>query len=240
MRRFFFPDIPIEPDACFSVPTDQIKHLVRVLRIKNNDLIEISNGSGRIITAQVLNADTNQVFIKIINTRIGQETPLITTAFVAELKAMDEVITILAEHGIQHIVPFFAERSIPKFDPKQAQKKQERRQKLIEETTKKVGGLYSSHIELSIPFSEIVHHLESIPQKIIFYEQETSTNLSSIDFTKPQAFFIGPEGGFTTKEIQLLKEWGGITYSLGSRILRAPQAVSAATTLIRYFTENTH
>ncbi|MGL4676204.1 MAG: RsmE family RNA methyltransferase [Brevinema sp.] len=239
MRRFFFPDIPIKLGASFSIPTDQINHLVRVLRIKADDIIEISNGSGNIITAQILSASPSQVLLKILNSQLGQEIALETIAYIAELKAMDDAISILAEHGIQTIIPFFAERSISKFDPKQTLKKQERRQKLIEETTKKVGGLYSSHIEVSIPFSQIAKQLESIPQKIVFYERESSNNLSTIDFKQAQAFLIGPEGGFTDKEIQFLISWGCTTCSLGSRILRATQAVSAAATLIRYFTEKT-
>ncbi len=244
MRRFYFDNID---DNCadgrsadgrsnevVSIPKEQQNHLFRVLRMKQGDTLEISNGTGMIFTGEIISEDC----IKIIDIKQGTEKPLLATAFLAEIKAMDEAISILAEHGIQRIIPFFASRSISKFDPKQALKKQERRQKLVDESIKKVGGLYKAEITPSIPFGEIPKYLDS--QKIVFYESENSPSqkLSSIDYSQELSFFIGAEGGFTDKEIQTLHEWGCQNYSLGTRILRATQACASASTLIRYFTEN--
>ncbi len=206
--------------------------------MKHGDTLEISNGTGMIFTGEIISEEC----IKIIDIKQGTEKPLLATAFLAEIKAMDDAISILAEHGIQRIIPFFASRSISKFDPKQALKKQERRQKLVDESIKKVGGLYKAEITPSIPFGEIPKYLDHIPQKIVFYESENSPSqkLSTIDYSQELSFFIGAEGGFTDKEIQTLHEWGGQNYSLGTRILRATQACASASTLIRYFTENCH
>lgn len=242
MRRFFFNNIPKTQDSLFSIPSVHINHLVRVLRIQENDILEMSDGSGMIILGKVLNATTDEVIVRIAEIKKGKEQAINSIAFLAELKndAMDNAISILAEHGIPKIIPFFASRSIPSFDSKQAIKKQERRQKIIDETIKKVGGLYQSVIDTSINFNQIHSKLENISQRIIFFEAENSPSkkLNTIDFSKDSAFFIGPEGGFTDKEIQQFATWNCENFSLGSRILRAPQAASAAATLIRYFTEN--
>ena len=45
------------------------------------------------------------------------------------------------------------------------------------------------------------------------------------------AAIIGPEGGFTRKEIESLERLGGIQVSLGNRVLRAETAVMAIATL---------
>lgn len=242
MRRFFFTEIPKTIDSFFSIPENQINHLIRVLRMKVDDCLEISDGSGMIVLGIIVHVTNDEVIIRVIDIKEGKEKAIHCIAFLAELKsdAMDNAISILAEHGIPRIIPFFASRSIPNFDNKQAQKKQERRQKIVDETVKKVGGLYQSYIETSINFNQLPSFLESISQKIVFYEAENSSSqkLSTIDFNQESAFFIGPEGGFTEKEIQQLTKWGCNHYSLGTRILRAPQATSAAATLIRYFTEN--
>lgn len=242
MRRFFFQDIPKEINSIYSIPKDQINHLVRVLRVKNDDVLEITDGQGLIITASVVLASLDEVILRIQDIKKGKEVAINSIAFLAELKsdAMDNAISILAEHGIPKIIPFFASRSIPSFDTKQASKKQERRQRIIDETVKKVGGLYQSHIECSVTFNQLAPILQSISQKIVFYEAENSPSqkLNTVDFSKENCFFIGPEGGFTEKEIHQFNKWDCQYYSLGTRILRAPQATSAAVTLIRYFTEN--
>ncbi len=45
---------------------------------------------------------------------------------------------------------------------------------------------------------------------------------------------IGPEGGFTSQEIEKAKACGFITATLGPRILRAETATIAASVLIQY------
>ncbi len=241
MRRFHFPNIP-PINETFFVPEDQVSHLSRVLRVNLGDLLEASDGSGQVFELSVTHIDKETIQLKVLSSKMGAERALHSIAFIGELKndAMDNTISLLAEHGIQTIIPFFAERSIPKFDLKQASKKQERRQKIANEAIKKVGGLYSCCVKDSIPFKEIEHQTVDIPQKIVFWEEENtpSKNLNNINYNQKHAFFIGPEGGFSQKEIDKLLSWGCQSYSLGSRILRAPQAATAAATIIRYLTEN--
>lgn len=241
MRRFYFSHIP-SLDETFFVPKDQVNHLFRVLRIKQDDILEGVDGSGKTFQLLVLHADADLITLKVLSSNSSQEQALYSIAFIAELKndAMDNSISLLAEHGIQSIIPFFAERSIPKFDQKSSLKKQDRRQKIAQEAIKKVGGVYSCTVDPSLSFKQIEHKLYSIPQKIIFWEDEhsPSLNLNNIDYSKIHAFIIGPEGGFSPKELSAFQSWGCQNYSLGSRILRAPQAAAAAATLIRYLTEN--
>ena len=241
MRRFHFPNIP-SINEIFFVPEDQVAHLSRVLRVNLGDLLEASDGSGQVFELSVTHIDKETIQLKVLSSKMGAERALHSIAFIGELKndAMDNTISLLAEHGIQTIIPFFAERSIPKFDAKQASKKQERRQKIANEAIKKVGGLYPCLVMDSIPFKEIENQIANIPQRIIFWEEENapSKNLNNIDYNQKHAFFIGPEGGFSQKEIDKLLSWGCQSYSLGSRILRAPQAAAAAAAIIRYLTEN--
>jgi len=241
MRRFHFPSIP-HINETFFVPDDQVSHLSRVLRVNIGDTLEASDGSGQVFELSVTHIDKETIQLKVLSSKIGLEKALHSIAFIGELKndAMDNTISLLAEHGIQTIIPFFAERSIPKFDLKQMSKKQERRQKIANEALKKVGGLFPCCVMESIPFKEIDHQIIDIPQKIIFWEEENSPsqNLNNINYNQKHAFFIGPEGGFSQKEIDKFLSWGCQSYSLGSRILRAPQAAAAAATIIRYLTEN--
>jgi len=243
MRRFSFDYIP-DINKMLQAPKEIINHLNHVLRLKINDTIEATDGSGYIYIIKIYSIDDNQIFLKVISKERGKEIPLNITAFIGELKndAMDNTISILAEHGIQNIIPFFSERSISKLNNKQILKKQERRQRIIKESVKKVGGLYSCSIQPSISFKDIPNYSQNISQKVLFWENETSSSsqLSHLDYSKDITFIIGVEGGFSQNEITYLLSQGFLSYSLGTRILRSPQAASAASIILRYFTESNY
>ena len=52
------------------------------------------------------------------------------------------------------------------------------------------------------------------------------------------AVIIGPEGGISPKEVEMLKENGAITISLGKRILRTETVALNVLSVIMYELEN--
>ncbi|MGL4388911.1 MAG: RsmE family RNA methyltransferase [Brevinema sp.] len=239
MRRFNFLTIP-NIGEIFEAPAEQVKHITRVLRMQVGDQFEASNGTGFIYQIEIISISTEQVLLKVLDQQKGKEIPLLATAFISELKndAMDDSIALLAEHGVQRIIPFFSERSISKYDQK-VSKKQERRQKIALEAIKKVGGLFDCIVEESIPWKIISSRLDHFDQKILFWEENPNnvTSLEAIDMNKEFAFIIGPEGGFSSSEVFSLLQTGVTCHSLGSRILTAPNAAACSAVLFRYLTE---
>ncbi|MGL5254999.1 MAG: RsmE family RNA methyltransferase [Brevinema sp.] len=238
MRRFIFPSLP-SPGDVFSAPKDEIRHLYSVLRVKNGESLEASCGDGSIAVLEVLTASLDDVSFRVISKKQGDEIPLHAEAFLAELKsdAMDEAISLLAELGISVIHPFFAERSIPKMDAKDLAKKQLRRQKLANEAVKKVGGLYTCTVNSSCSW-KMLNDWNTFTHKILFYENaDPKSRIDELDFSQSAAFVIGPEGGFTSKEVDFFTNQGFSLFSLGTRIMRAPTACAAAAIQIRSCTE---
>ena len=78
---------------------------------------------------------------------------------------------------------------------------------------------------------------------LIPYENEegiasTVTALKEIKGDMSVGIFIGPEGGFDEKEIELAKENGGLTISLGKRILRTETAAITAVGMCMLYAES--
>jgi 16S rRNA (uracil1498-N3)-methyltransferase len=48
------------------------------------------------------------------------------------------------------------------------------------------------------------------------------------------SLFVGPEGGYTTAEVELASELGATTVSLGPRVLRAETASPVLTAIVQY------
>jgi 16S rRNA (uracil1498-N3)-methyltransferase len=82
-----------------------------------------------------------------------------------------------------------------------------------------IGNLFTSGI---LPQEKIVLN----PDGMIFDKYSSSSNHPSI------AVFVGPEGGFSPKEIDLFKSYNVKIVSLGSQILRAETAAIAISSLL--------
>ena len=75
--------------------------------------------------------------------------------------------------------------------------------------------------------------------KILFYEGGGESLKSMINpDIKSVSIYIGPEGGFEEKEVELIKSAGGKIASLGPRILRTQTAPVAALTAIMLLSNN--
>lgn len=234
-----FSNIPVE-QSIFQASADQAHHMVKVLRLRPGDVFEAADGKGGIAEIELLDTSGN---LRVIAKHQGNEVPLLVSACIAELKhdAMEQSIGMLAEIGIQRIIPFFSERSVPKFNSRDSAKKQQRRQKIADEAVKKVGGLFSCTVEESQVFDHFLQGLAQFSMKIVFWED---TRLEILGFPATSvfehtAFVIGPEGGFSADEIRKFSDAGCIFSSLGTRILKAPQAAAAAAYLVRYLSETT-
>jgi 16S rRNA (uracil1498-N3)-methyltransferase len=73
---------------------------------------------------------------------------------------------------------------------------------------------------------------------IVFWENESNPLTAGLASKgnpgKKILLMLGPEGGFTDQEIELLQNSGFISAGLGPRILRAETATIAAVTLVQY------
>ena len=74
--------------------------------------------------------------------------------------------------------------------------------------------------------------------KIAFWEEESKSLKSALSqqgaYVKTILVMIGPEGGFTQKEIEDARESDFIIAGLGPRILRSETATIAACILLQY------
>jgi 16S rRNA (uracil1498-N3)-methyltransferase len=74
--------------------------------------------------------------------------------------------------------------------------------------------------------------------KVVLWEQETARDLKGLLRTSSSVErfvgIVGPEGGFSQKEIDLAKATGFIPVSLGSRILRSETAAISIAAIVQY------
>ena len=123
-------------------------------------------------------------------------------------------------------------------------KKIARLQRIIYEAAKQSKRNHIPKIESPMTFKELVKELKSNTINIVFYECEEENNLksyfASLDLSKVESIgvIVGPEGGITPEEIELLESNGCKVLTLGARILRTETAAVVASAIIAYEAEN--
>lgn len=242
MNRFFID--PSEADA--SVPVisgTDANHIKNVLRLKPGDNILLFDGKGVEYEARITALSSKRVEVSILHRFLSTtESPVQMTVAQAFLKdrKMDTLIRQLTELGITKWVPFISARSVPRPNKKRLAARKERWEKIARESLKQCRRGRVMEIGSVVSFENALNMGKACDLKILFWEKETEPAdfkfLPSDDSPYDKVFAVlGPEGGFTPAEIEIARDFGFVTATLGPRILRAETATIAACTLLQFF-----
>ncbi len=154
-------------------------------------------------------------------------------------KVMDLIVEKTSELGIYGLTPFYSERTVVKLDKEQALNKERHWKEIAKSAVKQSGRAVPALISRPISFQELLAETgKEKGIKAVLWEREDSGDLKDVlrTDTAAESFtgVIGPEGGFTEREIEELKKAGFVTVSMGSRILRAETVAIVLSALVQY------
>ncbi len=251
MSKFFVKTEQIENNNII-INGDDVNHIINVLRMKKGDEIQVCNQeTGDNYNAQITQYTKNEVDCEIIE-RINKttESNVNITLFqgLPKFEKMELIIQKNTEVGVKRIVPVIMERTVVKIDEKVASKKLERWQKIAEIAAKqsmrdiipnidnitKLKEIDTTEYDVVLVAYENEEHnkLKDELQKLSKKIEGTNSNNNEENFNI--AIVIGPEGGISEKEIELLAEKNAKFVSLGRRILRTETAGLVMTGNILY------
>ncbi len=155
---------------------------------------------------------------------------------------MELIIQKAVELGVTEIIPVETARSIVKLDGKKSENKVSRWQTISESAAKQSKRNIIPTVTSVLTFNNAVKKANELDLVIIPYENEkgmtaTKNALSKIKSGMRIGIFIGAEGGFEEKEVSAITDIGGISVSLGKRILRAETAAITAVSMIMLHAE---
>ena len=152
---------------------------------------------------------------------------------------METIIQKCVELGVYNIMPITTSRAVVKVaGNKEKEKKALRWQRVAEEAAKQSRRGILPRVHTPASFEQAVQQCRA-DLKVIFWEEEREQSLRKQlqnSTTKPDsiAILIGPEGGLEEEEINLAKQHGWVSASLGARILRTETAGMAVLAAIMY------
>ncbi len=236
MARFFTNSI-IEENFTFC--DEDAKHISRSLRMKIGDKLTLCDGNKTDYLCEISEITALNVIVKVIIKEENiAECPVKINLFQGIPKGdkMDYIVQKSVELGASEIIPFSSSRCIGSFLGKEV-KKVDRLNKISLEAAKQSGRGVLPEVKYPMSIHEAVKSAQGL--KVMFYEN-AETPLSHVinqEFDEI-SILIGPEGGFSSDEVELAKSYGFEIASLGPRILRTETASISALAIITYEVEN--
>ncbi|MCS7231707.1 MAG: RsmE family RNA methyltransferase [Elusimicrobiota bacterium] len=233
MTQFYLPTLK-EDSEYLTINSSEFYHIVKSRRAKVGDTIKIFNGRGMTAEAEIKEIYKDKISLKIKQRNFfTQKYKVCACLAIIKIDRFELALEKLTEVGITDIIPIFTERVNVGLDS--FTKRYERFQKILIEASKQ------SHRGF-LPLLHSVKKLEDI-----FEKNEESLNIvldkdsnhriffinEKIKSSEDIKIFIGPEGGFSSKEIEFLKQQKNIYFvKISENILRSETAAIVASSIV--------
>jgi 16S rRNA (uracil1498-N3)-methyltransferase len=225
MRHRIFHDGDLTQEEV-TVTGEELHHAARVVRVREGEDVELLDGRGTAVAGEVVAIARDAIRIRITGPVASRESPLRVTLAMAiiQLEKFELVLQKATELGIAAFLPLVTEHVDVR--PERYRGKIDRWEKIVFEAVKQSGRSVIPPLEPPVPFEDAVRR----SGVKFFFDADSAAG-------EPPAFeaatlLIGPEGGWSQREIELARAEQCIFQRLGPRRLRAETAAITAAGII--------
>lgn len=207
-----------------------VKQIARVLRLKAGDIVIVGDGKGKEHKALIKKVDQYKVYLLLRREddaapSLDREEAILYSAILKK-ENFEVIVQKATEIGITRIVPVLTERTIKK-DVRRA-----RLEDIAREAAEQSGQRFVPTIRDPISFTQALEEITEGDDTFFFDPTGVPFKRPVKEKSSPTRIFIGPEGGWSAKELEEAKSHGCNVYSLGKHILRGETAAIVATYLV--------
>lgn len=213
----------------------QAHQISRVLRLKPGDRVVLLDGGDREYVVRLDEVRTSSVTGTVASTRARRPEPGLVLTLYQALVPRDRFETVLqkgTEVGISRFVPVWCERSIVPGGDRVDASRLERWRRIVTEAAEQCERGIVPEVTAPLRFPEALVAAVRTGPLVLAWERERERSIqaglqSALSVAAdPHALGLmtGPEGGFSHLEIELARDAGAVTVSLGPRILRTETA----------------
>ncbi len=204
------------------------KHLFRTLKTPIDAKIMLINGKGKKAISIVRDSQE----LEIISIEECKEPQPKIHLFVSppKKKSMDIILKQASQIGITSITPILTKYSIAKYD----NKSQDRMESLVIEGCKQSNNPFFPQINPMIKLSDSINFIKENNYKSFFGSLNNTNKSERCCEICNIAWFIGPEGGFSDEEIDIMIQNNIQPLNIGNHILRVETAAITGATILQY------
>ncbi|KAL3614366.1 hypothetical protein CASFOL_042440 [Castilleja foliolosa] len=235
LPRFFSETLPPSKGGVVRVEGDEFWHMTRVLRLGINDRVELFNGKGGLIEGRIEKIDRAGADFEALDSPKLVSPPTTQWHIFAAFSTLkggraDWLVEKCTELGASSLTPLLTERS-----NSISENRVDRMQRVILAATKQCQRLHEMILKPPITVSNLAPIVTQSRLSLVAVAEATPVfnALRALNNESSGIIIIGPEGDFTEKELNSLKDTGATAVGLGPHRLRVETAtISLLSTLM--------
>lgn len=234
MHEFFIPKKSVKGNIA-KIEKEDFHHLINVLRAKIGDRVIVVVDRGDKYISRIIDIKEKVAKLKLeekILDSFEPNTKILLAQAIPKGKKFEDVLKTGTELGVNTFYPIITERT----EKLISEEKIERYKKIIKEEAQVSKRDIIPEVFKPMKFEEFINMNFKTPNKFIFWELEEEKSLYDVEIINNEdvLIVIGNEGGFSLREVNLAKDKGFISLSLGKRILRTEVAPIVVLSIILY------
>jgi 16S rRNA (uracil1498-N3)-methyltransferase len=221
--------VPLSPFAA--------EHLTRVLRLGDGAAVACFNGDGHDYACTLRVRGKGQIWVDVgARAVVDTESPLLLSLAqcIARGEKMDWILQKATELGVQRIEPLVSERTEVRMDEERGERRLAHWRRVVQSACEQSG-------RARVPDIAPAQHLPAFAAECIardarkfVLDPEAASGLPALALDQPVVLAVGPEGGFSERDLDALRQAGFVGVRIGPRILRTETAGVAALAVLQY------
>ncbi len=232
-RRFYAPPESIR-EGKVAFTAEESRHMTRVLRLGRGDRVLVFDGRGREYLCRISSAGplVEAEIIGELQAAVESRAQIELAQALIKGEKFDLVVQKATEASI---APIITDRADVKLPPERANARLERWRRIAREAAKQCRRASVPEVKPVATLQRLLENVEKPDLRLLFSEHG-GESLRSLLAGRPAriGLLVGPEGGWSEREIRLAMAHGCRPATLGPRLLRAETAGIVAVALVNY------
>jgi 16S rRNA (uracil1498-N3)-methyltransferase len=239
LRRFTIAPDRLTGDRV-AFDHEETRHLAAVLRLGPGDLVVAADGRGQAYTVRIeaLGDTATGTIVGMATSRAEPALAVTLIQGVPKGDKMEAIVRAGTELGVTRIAPALTARTVVRLEPSRWRERARRWQRVAKEAAKQCGRAMIPDVETPRPLLEWLETPVSGDLALCLWEGQ-ATPLEEILSAVPRPparahVIVGPEGGLSRDEVDVIRARDFEVVSLGPRILRTETAAAAILSILQF------
>lgn len=244
MRRYWIPKEALEGDTV-KLTGDVLHHVRDVCRLHKGSKFELLTETGQAFLVEITEENKQASIARVLESRVIPALPephIHLALSIPRFPVFEAVLEKSVELGVKSVHPFFSDFSFIRKQEDVFEKKRTRFEKIVMGATQQSGRGSLMPIEEPVGVENLIQTFNRVvgAKGLFAYEGPgVLTAPQAVDeMRRSQAselwIFVGSEGGFSEREVELFASSGLKAVTLGSQVLRVETACVALVSILKY------
>lgn len=236
----------IHPDLRGAAPGQSVhldgaegRHAVTVKRLKPTEQLELIDGTGRVVTAEVTvtaGKDQLDAAVTAVREEPAPHPKVVVVQAIPKSERAELAVDLATQAGADEIIAWQADRCVAKWEGKKIPKALAKWEAAAQAAAKQSRRARIPQVRGPVSTGELTQLLAQADHALVLHEEATRS-IREAQLSGTVYLLVGPEGGIGSVELERLTQAGAQPIKLGPQVLRTASAAMVALAAIGALTE---